>query len=398
MSQTLIARSPDLQRLRDAGYKIRIAHGANGVYLLVDEVPYVTSSRQVSRGTLVSPLELNANVTVSPVSNHQTWFIGEHPCEADGSLMVSIQAGSHRQDFGGGIVVEHAFSTKYRDNVKYTDNYAKFVRYITIISAPAQELEPGASAIVHPVIVDEESQSVFNYVDTATSRAGIGAISEKLAGYRIAIAGIGGTGSYLLDLVAKTPVAEIHLYDGDKFLQHNAFRAPGAVGIDELTAPFKVDHFAAKYGKFRKGIRPHPLFIDQSNASELAAYDFVFICVDRGSVRKLISEALISSGRPFIDVGLGATESPGHTLSAQCRVTLVTPEKHDHLAERATMRDARGDELYASNIQVAELNSLNAALAVIRWKQYLTFYLAHTPEQHLVYTVSRNAIAQADAA
>ena len=48
--------------------------------------------------------------------------------------------------------------------------------------------------------------------------------------------GLGGTGSYVLDLVAKTPVWEIHLFDGDAFLQHNAFRSPGAPSLDELEA------------------------------------------------------------------------------------------------------------------------------------------------------------------
>ena len=53
---------------------------------------------------------------------------------------------------------------------------------------------------------------------------------------KIIILGLGGTGSYILDLVAKTPVKEIHLYDGDTFYQHNAFRSPGAPSSDELRA------------------------------------------------------------------------------------------------------------------------------------------------------------------
>ena len=74
----------------------------------------------------------------------------------------------------------------------------------------------------------------FRYMDTASGRAGIGAISEQLATGPVAIVGLGGTGSYILDLVAKTPVREIHLFDGDRFGQHNAFRSPGAPHIDTL--------------------------------------------------------------------------------------------------------------------------------------------------------------------
>ncbi|WP_318271316.1 ThiF family adenylyltransferase [Sphingobacterium cellulitidis] len=46
----------------------------------------------------------------------------------------------------------------------------------------------------------------------------------KLERQKIAIIGLGGTGAYILDMVAKTPVKEIHLFDGDSFDQHNAFR------------------------------------------------------------------------------------------------------------------------------------------------------------------------------
>jgi tRNA A37 threonylcarbamoyladenosine dehydratase len=49
----------------------------------------------------------------------------------------------------------------------------------------------------------------------------------------------GGTGSYVLDFVAKTPVKEIHLFDGDIFDQHNAFRAPGAPSGEELEQRLK---------------------------------------------------------------------------------------------------------------------------------------------------------------
>ena len=51
---------------------------------------------------------------------------------------------------------------------------------------------------------------------------------RRLAGDRIGIVGLGGTGSYILDYVSKTRVVEIHLFDGDGYQQHNAFRAPGA--------------------------------------------------------------------------------------------------------------------------------------------------------------------------
>ena len=85
----------------------------------------------------------------------------------------------------------------------------------------------------------------FQYPNTNSARAKITDLDEKYKGLKIAIIGLGGTGSYVLDLIAKTPVAEIHIFDKDVFQLHNAFRAPGA------TSPFvtaAVAFFIAEMG------------------------------------------------------------------------------------------------------------------------------------------------------
>ena len=123
-------------------------------------------------------------------------------------------------------------------------------RYIEIVSAPAQSLQSGLTARTYKPVQADEAESVFCYVDSASSRAGIAAVSAKLSNLRIGIVGLGGTGAYLLDFIAKTPVREIHLYDGDLFLQHNAFRAPSAASLEDLHAqPTKVDYLAKLYAQ-----------------------------------------------------------------------------------------------------------------------------------------------------
>ena len=75
---------------------------------------------------------------------------------------------------------------------------------------------------------------MFRYADTASVRCEIVTTSARLKLKKVAIVGLGGTGAYLLDQVAKTPVWEIHLFDGDTFRQHNAFRSPGAATMEEV--------------------------------------------------------------------------------------------------------------------------------------------------------------------
>ena len=93
-------------------------------------------------------------------------------------------------------------------------------------------MRPRASLAVKEMKADE---SPFHYADNGVA-PGLVEVTRRLELEKLAIIGLGGTGSYILDLVAKTPVKEIHLFDDDVLLNHNAFRAPGAPSLTELRA------------------------------------------------------------------------------------------------------------------------------------------------------------------
>ncbi len=389
MSPQLVSRSPDLKRLRDEGYDIEVRSN----YLLVKDVPYVNSRKVVRRGILVSELTLGGEVTAAP-GTHVALFVGEHPCNRDGSAIAQIRHQSGDQDLGDGLVVNHSFSNKPPGG--YKDYYDKVTRYVEIISHPAMSLEPGASAKTFPAVVASEGESIFNYVDTASSRAGITAVTGKLALGRVAIVGVGGTGSYVLDLVAKTPVREIHLFDGDRLLNHNAFRSPGAPSLEELgQRPLKVAYFKEIYSRMHRGIAAHPAYVDESNLDQLRGMDFVFVCLDRGHAKRLIADRLVESRIPFVDVGMGIELVDGR-LGGVLRVTTVTPEKHDHVAARISFADDEDD--YASNIQIADLNALNATLAVMRWKKLFGYYRDFEKEHQSTFTTDCNMLLGEDQA
>ena len=248
------------------------------------------------------------------------------------------------------------------------------------------------------MIASDDPDAVFHYINNASSRAGISGISRKLELPKLAIIGDGGTGAYILDLVAKTPAREIHLYDKDDFLQHNAFRTPGAASIDELKArPKKVHHLADIYSRMHRGIVPHPYNIDASNIHELQDMAFVFVCVDNGAAKRPIVEGLEQMGIPFIDVGMGL-EPVDEQLSGILRVTLSTAKQRDHVHSKRRISFAGGDvdNVYARNIQVADLNALNAALAVIKFKKHFGFYCDLENEHFCTYTLDGNVIHNED--
>jgi hypothetical protein len=285
MSQQLINRSPDLKKLRDEGFDLEIKLG----FLLVKDVPYVNTQKEVKRGIIVSKLILAGDRTSKP-DNHVVYFIGECPCHTDGSPIEEIRNNSNKRQLAEGLIVDHMFSAKpILPQKSYSDYYDKITTYVAKISRYAQAISPNITAKSFNSVVDEETASVFNYYDTATSRAEIGSITKKLELNNVAIIGLGGSGSYVLDLIAKTPIKTIHLYDGDIFLQHNAFRAPGAPSLSELESKSnKASYFKDIYSKMRRNIIAHEFFIDANNAEQLREMDFVFLCLDRGNCQRSI--------------------------------------------------------------------------------------------------------------
>jgi hypothetical protein len=387
MSAELIARNADLKQLRDEGYFIAI----RGSSLLVREVPYVTEKREVKRGILVSPLDLAGDITKQP-EDHQVQFIGERPCNRDGSPMSKVIGAEVQNEIAPGLVARFSFSQKPARG-HYLNYYEKMTAYAIMLSAQAAWLEPGADARVNRVDEpDPEDNSPLNYLDTASSRAEINSATAKLKLRKVVIVGLGGTGSYTLDLVVKTPAAEIHLVDGDVFNTHNAFRAPGAPSIEELRQqPFKVDYFKAIYSKMHKGIVAHPEFLEESNAEKhLRDAQFVFLCLDQGKAKALAIRKLTEYGVPFVDVGMGLLVKDS-TLGGILRVTTSTPQQRG-AHRRITCSEADVENEYDKNIQIADLNALNAALAVVKWKKLFGFYADNEREHFSTYSIDCNLL------
>jgi tRNA A37 threonylcarbamoyladenosine dehydratase len=355
------------------------------------QIPYVNASKEVRNGTLVSTLTLAGDVTAAP-DTHVMHFAGDQPCNRDGTEISSIKHSTGRATMGG-VTIERSFSNKPPNG--YKDYYEKVRRYADIISAPAKALDPAAS--VTPLAARAPDDSVFEYLDNATSRVGIGEASKKLELAAVAVVGLGGTGSYVLDFVAKTPVKQIHLFDGDVYLQHNAFRAPGAASIEDLRAkPKKVDYFYQTYSKMHRGIVRHPYDVDASNVTELRDMAFVFLCMDPGPAKRAIVEFLEREDKPFVDVGMGLSLVDG-AITGLVRTTASTQLRRDHLRVKARVSFAEEEDgEYATNIQLADLNALNAVLAVIKWKKTLGFYHDLEKEHFTVYSLATNALLNED--
>lgn len=392
MSHRLIARSADLLELRDGGYNLEIRNG----YLLIKDVPFVAAAGVVrENGVLISQLETEIveghEVTKKPTT-HVAYWVGDHPCHANGDKIRSFENPSDPPVICDGVTADFTFSAcaSYRDYVH------KMQAYLGWIVGEAQKLRPEVTAQTYPIYAtDEEDDDVFHYIDTASSRVHIASDNEKLEPQRVAIIGAGGTGSYILDLVAKTRVAEIRVFDGDSFDTHNAFRSPGAWSLAELAQKkTKVVNLVDIYSKLRrKGLQGYDEPLTADNIHLLEGINFAFLCMDAGKAKKAIVDWLVANGVAFIDVGMGILRGP-NGLQGLVRVATSTADKRDHIDRRMSFgSDDEAENEYATNIQIAELNALNAALAVIRWKRLCGFYRDAGDEYFSSYQIVTNSMS-----
>ncbi len=140
----------------------------------------------------------------------------------------------------------------------------------------------------------------------------------------------------------------------------------------------------------------HACALGQANLHLLDGVTFAFISMDGGEAKRQVVSKLEAMDVPFIDVGMGLQMDEG-SLGGILRVTASMPGRRDHVhAGRVPFTGGGAEELYATNIQVADLNALNAALAVIKWKKIRGFYRDLESELHCTYTTDGNQLENED--
>lgn len=384
MFQKLVSRNPDLGRLIERGYAVAFDSNC----LVVRDIPYLDRHGALQSGSIVAKVVF-VNEEQVEQDDHQIYFAGTHPHQLDGSPIPNLGGGSttiQLSNVCADVIVQRSFSNKPMPEGRFIDFYAKVESYVSIICGPAIERHPDATPFTYRVDETFEPDPVFKLRDTLTSRAQIGDLNAGFTQEIVAVIGLGGTGAYLLDLLVKAPVPEIRAFDGDTFHVHTAFRAPGRFTKEELRTA-KATVYRDRYDNFRRGLSVEATYIDEFTADRLDGVTFAFVCVDKGSSRAGIFDVLISRNIPFIDVGMGLNRKHG-PIGGMLRATYYPANAGAAMRDRklADLSDA-ADDIYRSNIQIAELNALNACLAVIRYKQVRGLYRDTEGYRHLLFGI-----------
>jgi ThiF family len=386
MSNPQTAPEDPIARLYADGYDLVLRTG----HLIVRRVAYLSPAGPQTDGKLVLPVNDTGGVYVDAIGDHTIWFAGDEPRDERGTGLGNASP----RDIGDGETVSYQLSYKPPSGT-YPGLYEKVRHYARILRDAARSVDPHATSTHGAAFQVVEDGLPLVYRDTNTTRAGLTALNNRFRGHTVAIIGVGGTGSYILDQIAKTWIDRIILVDGDEFENHNAFRAPGAAALETLRARRnKAEYFAEEYSRMHSGIEAHPTHLTDDNMHLIAEASFVFLSAADAEERPAIMTWLRDHNIPFIDVGMGVSQAETG-LTGLVKLTTYLPG--DDVALPVSPAAQPGADDYSSNIQIADLNALNAVLAVIQWKRWLGVYATHSPATEVVYKLYLNELRNGDA-
>jgi hypothetical protein len=365
----LASHNPFIKDLDELGYQVDFVGG----YLVICGLPYLDQEGGLKHGDWVSPLDLNGAVIDVP-KNHQAWWRGGRPHDQSKREM-RLGGGAHRVTVAPDFVTDYSFSFKLQEsgeNRSYRSFEEKAQTYLDAITAPALAAYPDATPFRGIEIKAAAQGSPLRFPDTMSASYNINDVSSLLRGKKVAIIGLGGTGSYILDFLARTHLELIALFDDDKVHVHTIFRMPGF--IPRAIGGFKVEALAQQYGQWHAGLDPVPERITPENIGRLSDFDFVFVSVDDGPARLNIVDWLSAKGIAYVDCGMGLDRS-SVGLSGFVRITGTDRKAFENNVNTPYLptENAKNDE-YRKQAQIAELNALNAAMAVIRFKQHFKLF------------------------
>ena len=369
MSATRTSHDGGLDRVVQAGLDYTI----EGDTLTVGPIPYRLKNGAVGHGELVCHVEREGERLRAPSDHTVGWVAEERPHTRNGELLANLIHHDGPQGWANGVTSICGMSRKAHER-GYGDYGEKMLAYARLIAR-----ETGKSWRRETAGVGEVREG-NNMVDqeTGLTRSAIGDMDQLFRHEDLAVIGAGGTGGFIVDMIAKCNVASIDIYDDDVVSQHTQLRWPGVVNrrvVEEHKN--KAEYLAELYAsRTNKNIKGHALRVGGPNLTMFRNKTMVFVAIDRGPDRREILTGLTGMAVNFIDCGIDLRRATDG-LTASARVVRTAPDddykKRIELVGRTPDKDA-GEGMYEAAVQTAEINALNATMAVIAWKQGIRFY------------------------
>ena len=171
----------------------------------------------------------------------------------------------------------------------------------------------------------------------------------------VAVVGVGGTGSFVVEELARLGVGRLTLIDDEDIESTNLNRIVGSTESD--VGKRKVDVLAAVAKRARKGIEVNAIagsILRESVARRLIDCDLVFCCTDSHGSRAVINQVAYQYLVPTLDIGVRIDAAAGTVTTASTRVQLLAPGLaclacHPLLSADAVRRDLFSPEQRAAD-------------------------------------------------
>jgi hypothetical protein len=228
---------------------------------------------------------------------------------------------------------------------------------------------------------------------------------KKLAAARVAVVGVGGLGTHVMQQLALLGVGYLTLVDSEELADTDRNRYPTARHDDPIPGTLKVDIGERTINAIDPAVRvekiPDSLISEKAFAAIIAA-DYVFGCLDSEGARLVLNELCAAYCRPYFDLAsdivpgdppayggrLCFTQWDGSGCIA-CYGLLDLIEAQVDLAGLAAHHDQRAlygvgaDILERSGPSVVSINGVVASLAVTEFM--VTVVGLRAPKKVIMY-------------
>lgn len=321
LRHTLLAAAPD-----ESAAAIITAPGAHaaGIRLIVQEIIYPSDTDYLERGPLVASLkpEFIARVLKrARVGGAGLILAHSHPFQADvhfskrddaaqrtlASTLHARAPGPH----GFLVIGAGGFEARLFDHLGNTTATVGVIQDV------------GSTVVRTASSADNEDGALPAFLDRNIRAFGSEG-QRMLSQLRVGVVGVGGTGSVVVEELARLGVGELLVIDPEEVEATNLNRLIGSTRRD-VGRP-KVDVAAESAARARPGIavtRIAGSIIEERVARTLLDCDFVMCCTDSHGSRAVLNQLAYQYRIPMIDVGVRIDAKDSAVVAMSTRVQML---------------------------------------------------------------------------
>jgi len=236
---------------------------------------------------------------------------------------------------------------------------------------------------------------------------------ERLAAAKVAVVGVGGLGTHVVQQLALLGIGRLALIDPEELDYTNFNRYIGASYDDPVPGTLKVNIGERLVKQINPQIQVTKIpksLVSREAFDVIIAYDYVFGCVDREGLRLILTELCAAYSKPYLDLasdiilepppqyggrvciawdGHGCLICYGELDIAEAQIDLMNPEVS---RDRENIYGIPREVLDKAGPSVVSINGVVASLSVTEFMLLVTG-VRNEPRKLLKYRAHRGGVS-----